>query len=175
MWCGVGRRHWATHASRGSGVVWRVSRWVGLVLRLVCEVLVSVSCPSRVCPGSSPGVFEHHCCLVCLLAFACLLAWSRSESRRCGPARWQPHFHWLFCRSHARPTTDAVVMSRTPGPHAGLLSLRHWHAQPRRAPVRQGPPRRARPATGAAGRQPEMVRLRQEGAAHDPRYAQPHP
>ena len=75
VWCG------ATHASRGSGVVWRVSRWVGLVLRLVCEVLVSVSCPSRVCPGSSPGVFEHHCCLVCLLAFACLLAWSRSESR----------------------------------------------------------------------------------------------
>ena len=30
---------------RGSGVVWRVSLWVGLVLRLVCEVLVSVSCP----------------------------------------------------------------------------------------------------------------------------------
>ena len=27
--------------------LWRVSRWVGLVLRLVCEVLVSVSCVSR--------------------------------------------------------------------------------------------------------------------------------
>ena len=39
-------------ASRGSGVVWRVSLeyslWVGfMVLRLVCEVLVSVSCVSR--------------------------------------------------------------------------------------------------------------------------------
>ena len=34
-------------ASRGSGVVWRVSLWAGLVLRLVCEVLVSVSCVSR--------------------------------------------------------------------------------------------------------------------------------
>ena len=38
--------------SRGSGVVWRVSRWVGLVLRLVCEVLVSVSCVSRLPPVS---------------------------------------------------------------------------------------------------------------------------
>ena len=31
---------------------WRVSRWVGLVLRLVCEVLVSVSCVSRLPPVS---------------------------------------------------------------------------------------------------------------------------
>ena len=45
----------ATRASRGSGVVWRVSLWVGLVLRLVCEVLV---CRSRVCPPAPPGVFE---------------------------------------------------------------------------------------------------------------------
>ena len=42
----------ATRASRGSGVVWRVSLWVGLVLRLVCEVLVSVSCVSRLPPVS---------------------------------------------------------------------------------------------------------------------------
>ena len=46
----------ATRASRGLGVVWRVSLWVGLVLRLVCEVLVSVSCVSRLPPR--PGVFE---------------------------------------------------------------------------------------------------------------------
>ena len=42
----------ATRASRGSGVVWRASLWVGLVLRLVCEVLVSVSCASRLPPVS---------------------------------------------------------------------------------------------------------------------------
>ena len=29
-----------------------MSRWVGLVLRLVCEVLVSVSCVSRLPPVS---------------------------------------------------------------------------------------------------------------------------
>ena len=36
-------------------MVWRVSRWVGLVLRLVCEVLV---CLSRVvvCVPAPPGV-----------------------------------------------------------------------------------------------------------------------
>ena len=46
MWCV------ATRASRGSSVVWRVSLWAGLVLRLVCEVLVSVSCVSRLPPVS---------------------------------------------------------------------------------------------------------------------------
>ena len=45
----------ATRArSRGSGVVWRVSRWVGLVLRWfgLCG-----SCVCRMCPAP-PGVFE---------------------------------------------------------------------------------------------------------------------
>ena len=43
--------------ARGRDGVWsgrlaRVSLWVGLVLRLVCEVLVSVSCVSRLPPVS---------------------------------------------------------------------------------------------------------------------------
>ena len=49
VWCGVGRR--VCPGVRVS-VVWRVSRWVGLVLRLVCEVLLSVSCVSRLPPVS---------------------------------------------------------------------------------------------------------------------------
>ena len=49
----TGKSVWRrVRASRGSGVVWRVSLWVGLVLRLVCEVLVSVSCVSRLPPVS---------------------------------------------------------------------------------------------------------------------------
>ena len=39
----------------GCGLQARVSLWAGLVLRLVCEVLVSVSCVSRL----PPRVFEQ--------------------------------------------------------------------------------------------------------------------
>ena len=46
----TGKSVWRrVRASRGSGVVWRVSLWVGLVLRLV---FVRFLCLSRVCPGS---------------------------------------------------------------------------------------------------------------------------
>ena len=79
-------RFYKSQPRTGSGVVWRVSLWVGLVLRLVCEVLVSVS---SVCPGSPPSVFEPVKVFVALCLpskLACLFGGVRSV-RVCARAR----------------------------------------------------------------------------------------